>query len=524
MSIERILDIEQGLSNRLTDEWQPLYVSYMTRLLTALKLGNVRAATAIVDSLSLSSMVGNLGDAFDSYSAMSFTFGCQQVAKYQSAENDCHKDSIELLKNTLNKNVLDQITQASIQLISNFNKVQKAEDSILHEFQSFAGKVNSKAKQNLRIASQLHTSRLASYGFTAEANVRGWTEYAINAQLDKRICKVCRVMHGRIFKVAEARNLLQRVLRTKDPDELATLQPWPSMAKAPDMVTMTAAQLVAQGWHIPPMHPSCRCMLSSTKNVPNIVDVPSAVAAGLPTRRYKPHENDFLATGLPHTPEILDAWNTGMTVSPMRLLGKLFGLDEGLITRDLLTTRAYNVALTEKELVFKVNDLLFGSKTPVQYKGALNLLNKSATLDMLALAEEDAVIGKEIFGAAIDAFETAGIETVGVNANIGTGSYAMAKYGYVPNSPLEWERLRKNWITKPWRRLRDVVPEMVRDAVDAILQSDDPFAIWELADIGYKVNGTPLGQKLLENTQWWGELAFSDPSAMQRFNNYFKTV
>jgi hypothetical protein len=452
---------------------------------------------------------------------MAFTYGCQHATKYPSATNDLHDDAIELLQLSISQNVLAQIQQASLQVIANFNTVKKADVSILDEFQSFAGKVKTQAERNLRIAAQLHTSRLAAYGFTAEATVRGYTEYAFNAQLDKRLCKVCRVMHGRIFKVADARTMLRRVLKTKDPAEITNIQPWPPIAKASDMVTMSANDLVQQGWHCPPMHPSCRCLIVPTTNVPSLEDTPSAIAAGLPTKKYVPKPNDFLATGLAATPDVLKAWGDSVDVSPMRFVSQLLGIDEGLVTHDLLTSKGIKLALNNRELTFKVNNLLFGSTKPVQYKGTLFLGEKSGVLEMLHVYEDDAELGKTIFGDAITAFKNAGAENVGVNANIGHGSFAMSKYGYVPRNEHEWLRLKNNWINKPWKKIKGDLPLFVQKTVDAILKSTDPFAIWELADIGYKVHGVPLGELLLKNTQWWGNLSLSDEHAMQRFNNYF---
>lgn len=145
-------------------------------------------------------------------------------------------------------------------LIAKPPKAKKAEgDSggagrVLHPFSSF---MDSAGKSYFNIASSLHTSRVSAYGFTAEAKALGLTEYQLSEQLDKRTCPVCQLMHGKKFKVDDARKLLQVVTRAVDPDDLKALQPWPKQdAKNLEaMAAMSADELVAKGWHTPPFHP-----------------------------------------------------------------------------------------------------------------------------------------------------------------------------------------------------------------------------------------------------------------------------
>lgn len=63
---------------------------------------------------------------------------------------------------------------------------------------------------------------------------------------------MCRMMHGKRFKVAEARRLLDVVTRVTNPDDLKALQPWPGQSKGAleEMKGMTSEELVARGWHV----------------------------------------------------------------------------------------------------------------------------------------------------------------------------------------------------------------------------------------------------------------------------------
>lgn len=524
MTLTRIIEIENNLANILVKSWQSVFQSYMTRLLVALKAGNEDAARKIVSNFSLDTMLDGLDKTLNAYSSMAFRFGTQQAATTPSSVNDMHDNSIELFKAMVTQNVAEQVKKASLKVISDFNKVKKADDSILHEFKSFADKVTTTAERNLRMATTLHTNRLASYGATAEMNLLGIKEYTINGQLDKKICPVCRVQHGRIFQVSDARNLLQKVLKTKDPDKLKELQPWPNVKQAARMSIMKPADLVTNGWHIPPYHGNCRCLIIKIEDVPalSMEAKPSSIASGANKLRYEPNQWDFIASGLEASQANLEAWKKALGVSPMQLLGKLFGEPAGLMTRDFLDTRGLKATLTDKELSFDVNNVLFGSKNPVTFKGGIDLLNKTGGLDILNVAEEDAGLAGEILDSAVEGFKQAGLDAVALNANVGNGSYAMAKYGFVPRDTTEWGRLKKISIAPKWKAVKKKLPPKVVNVIDNILSSDDPQAIWDLADITFKTEKGALGEYLLKDTQWWAKLDLNDQHSMARFDNYFK--
>jgi len=116
-------------------------------------------------------------------------------------------------------------------------------------------------------ASSLQMSRMAQYGFTAEASSRGVTHYIVNEQLDSRICPVCSRMHGKRFEVAPALAKLDTQIRITDPTDLKILAPFPLQSKAAvkDLTEMTNEQLRAKGWDTPPYHPRCRGLLKAVR-------------------------------------------------------------------------------------------------------------------------------------------------------------------------------------------------------------------------------------------------------------------
>ena len=524
MPLTRIIDIENNLANILIKAWQGSYTSYTVRLLTALKAGNPDAARKLVAGLTATDPLEGVSKSINAYTNMAFRFGTQQITSTPTSKNDLHDSAVDLFKKSITENVVEQVQKSSLKIIDDFAKVQKAENSILQEFKSFAGKVSSTAERNLRMATQLHTSRLAGYGAMAEMNVLGITEYTVNAQLDKRVCPVCRVMHGRIFKVSDARPVLQKALKTKDVDTLKELMPWPSLKEATRMARMPSEDIIAEGWHLPPRHGNCRCLVIKLKDVPDLSmeAKPSSIESGANAKRYVPNPWDFVSTGLDNSPEVLEAWRKAFPISPMQLLAKLFGESPGLMTRDLLETRGFMATLNQRDLEFEVNNMIFGSQYPVGFKGSLSLETKSAIMDVLQFEEADAGIAKDVIDSAITGFQMAGATDVHVNANVGEGSFALARLGWCPRTPEEWAALKKTYLNRPWKAMKKDLPQMVQDTVDAILAATDPQAIWELADIGYQVNGKGLGQTLLEDTQWWGTLNLTDPHAMHRYNTLMK--
>lgn len=111
----------------------------------------------------------------------------------------------------------------------------------------------------LQLISSLHSSRLAAWGFTAEAEVLGISRYQLVAVLDNRTSDFCQMINGREFDVTDARQKLDEVLSAQDPEDLKILQPWPDQdsQSIADYQDMSEDELVGEGLMIPPFHPSC---------------------------------------------------------------------------------------------------------------------------------------------------------------------------------------------------------------------------------------------------------------------------
>jgi hypothetical protein len=114
------------------------------------------------------------------------------------------------------------------------------------------------------VSSNLVTSRLAAYGFLAEAAQDNVTSYKISAILDDRTCPVCLEMDGTEFDgIDSALSRVEQSLSTDDPDELKTLAPFADQSKQgiKDLQDASPDDLQALGVDTPPFHPFCRCLL-----------------------------------------------------------------------------------------------------------------------------------------------------------------------------------------------------------------------------------------------------------------------
>ena len=132
---------------------------------------------------------------------------------------------------------------------------------------------------------------------------------------------------------------------------------------------------------------------------------------------------------------------------------------------------------------------------------------------------QGAGIAKKLLASQIETYKQLGLEKVTLHANIDVGSYAWAKYGFVPNSD-SWQTLKRQLLEKLERVATVRIPKAVKDRVKVILRSEDPRAIWALADLPDAVEGKVIGKELLMNTHWFATLPLNDPEAMGRFNNY----
>ena len=132
-------------------------------------------------------------------------------------------------------------------------------------------------------------------------------------------------------------------------------------------------------------------------------------------------------------------------------------------------------------------------------------------------------IAKKLMREAMDLYADMGIKRVDLLANIDTGAYAWARYGFVPRERV-WFRLRDIINAKfvKWQRvaISEHTPISSDDVarLNKILHSTDPKAIWQLAD--FEAGGEKIGKELMMGETWPGSLDLNDKESMARFHAY----
>lgn len=394
--------------------------------------------------------------------------------------------------------------------------VAKAAPSVLQPFSSF---MDDAGEAFMNIAASLHTSRVASYGFTAEASVLGLEEYQISEQLDPRTCPICRQMHGKKFRVEDARNFLNVVVRTTEPSDLKQLQPWPSQSKdsVAALKDMSAADMVARGWHVPPFHPRCRGLLTRVGRVPPLDDITEGKVA----EKYLATPQDFKALRMTVAEEKIKVWNDTVGLPPAEVISRLTGmpLDEFLLGLGAAENpKAYTglrgiTINPDGRVVIKITKEGFGSSNT--FDQTVKIKKDSLYLEAVDLHEDDQGAGvvkkfmREFYTLAKDMNKS----SMSLLAGLDMGGYAWAKYGFKPTAA-GWAELKKD-VAKRFadKKMVESLKPAEYKAYEAIMASKDGSSIYSLSDMGF-------GKALLRGQLWGGELYLNDAEAVTRFLTY----
>lgn len=422
--------------------------------------------------------------------------------------------------------------------------------------QDLASRLNQAVATGTRVQSSisanLTTSRLVQFGALSQAQAGGVTTYQWNAQLDERTCPFCRGMHGKTFEVAPAMRDLSTILRSQDPDVARSLSPWPRITRQNinRLAGLTDDKLQEEGLAKPPAHPRCRCVLSVVGTVP------------------RSEIRGFQVRPLTRPGDPAPARPTSLLESPVRQadfddLGTTLGAEEVEIGEGAVAgwdaifgRRAPDRVLTDlvRDTGTRFNRVTIRGGVKGPTAETRNMVNVSFDLDdaagevfatversffrgddgvlvvrhaFLELAEtaQGKGFGKKFLRNSLRLYEEAGVAEIRLVADIDAGGYAWARYGFVPD-PDEWREL-KGFIERRMikQQLFQTQSDEAIQAVNAALRSDDPRAIWKIADLREEVAGTgePLGRVLLKRQEWQGRLRLDDPEVVARFRRYVES-
>lgn len=176
----------------------------------------------------------------------------------------------------------------------------------------------------------------------------------------------------------------------------------------------------------------------------------------------------------------------------------------------------------------------------------------------MAVSKQDKGIGRNIMRNEIEFFAACGANKFKIYAALEAGGYAWARFGFLPEDPGEV----KSTITKRFKRLLPIMKKKEIDALQGIIDFDNPKDIWNLADLpldvaprlrqvfkdavdgdkdakklskkllkipyvmkslfNKKALAEPqnLGRVLLARSEWDGYLNFTDKEQMARVEQY----
>jgi hypothetical protein len=519
------LDLEDALYRKLSAAWRPQAVALYERINSLIERHEFEQARELVNQIDFT-QVGEdnrvaikyilqsciyYGGAMASGNAYDRTF---VSASAHDALLDKVTDNFIL---TLSYNVTQQTQQEALQLIAqaekdylSATKFDQPNQRYVKDFVSF----QKTGDDMLKLVSSLHSSRLSTWGFVAEANVLGIEEYQLTAVLDGRTSEFCRAINGKRFKVQDAKELVNKVLNVENPDDAKVIQPWPKQDK--ESITMyrdsTPEELTAMGLQIPPFHPHCRTLLTRIDNSPSL-EAPAVPDSERTFPQFSSQQLDFMHLG-GATPDNIQHWNAYMPVSPMSAAAAMVGATGA----DLMSYRGHVVSFDKNgDITFRYHHIppdasVYSTYDPyasAMYSLAFDIKDANPT-------DAQAYILKVLNGM-VDVGTSVGATSV--NAAVqGTAVRSYTDMGYTITDGA-WFDLKNDILDQmaqgnlPLDGLDDVEQSVVMD----VLSTRDADGLKALLDLPFTINGEQVGQYLLDGETMNMFLPLNDPDAVATF-------
>lgn len=532
MSIDprKYLQIEAALQDRLLKAWRPIARKLYKRMYALVKDEKFDEALRLAGEIDLGPVAVKNREYIKAVLWKAMQFGASMAAgtektavsvgKYTKTLNMVADGFIASFVHNATLQTYRSAVQSIATARATAESVQKAETAprFLKEFTSFQGE----GEDMVQTIASLHTSRLAVWGFTAEAEVRGMQKYKLSAVIDSRTSDFCRWINGKEFDVEVAREKVIQALSVQNPDDLKTIAPWPKQTKAAmsSYAEMSADQLQKLGYSVPPFHPGCRTLcvpVGYSETVEGLV-----VSDTAPDQHNRATVDSFKELGITVTQKQVDYWNQLFDIYPADMLAALNGQPPLQVLADrkgngIKITPQGNVSFRGRVVIGKgtaETNLVFD---PLQKKMYLNYAEYRDVS-----AEEAAKHAKALYATAIAESKKAGAKKMEVKAGGEEGAFAHAEMGFVAEQS-EWEDFRLECAGEVEEKFEEwnLTPAQ-KDVVLTILKSNDPEAMWAIAGLDTVVDGKPLGQLLLEGKEFTETLDFYDAKSMAKLAWYLE--
>jgi hypothetical protein len=304
LGLRTIIGIEKSAAKALRASIEPAVIKLGDQVKAAVKAGDTQKALHLVGHFDITQHVNKITPALEELAMSAAIFGASQTQEphktlfvqgkghrlvFKAARqmqsiatkmaNERIREHARLAITAKDKSSLRSVARKSFEIgcCPEHTIVKrlllKADTVIPADQQDISDALNAATLGNGRLAADvganLTTTRLASYGFLAQAAADGHTRYQITAELDDRTCPVCMYMHGKSLDVGRALDQTEEALSADNPDDLSDIAPWPGQSRADlqDMLQMDPEELQAAGYMVPPFHPACRCVLQDDGTV-----------------------------------------------------------------------------------------------------------------------------------------------------------------------------------------------------------------------------------------------------------------
>lgn len=498
------LQLETNLSLRLRKAWAELASETHTEMQVMMAAGDFDAARGLVDTIDLAP-VAKVNSEYIKYTLWAFAvLGASRANDKPNIKGGWFDKTIghatDMLVQSIALNSSDRVRKEALQSIAeaelDYQKTQKADKlRYVDDFVSFI----AEGDESMQLVSSLHSTRLTVWGFTAEADFLGIQKYRLNAQMDGRTSKYCRLINGKVFSVADATSSIHTILQAQDPEDLRVLQPWPKQDKASlaNIQKMSADELVTLNLHIPPFHPKCRTMLDKlAKDKPKLtMQLPAPEPEAEPS--FVASLEDFTELGAKLTTEQVDHWNAHIGKEPAQVLATLSGISALEVLDGYLAGKIPIQIKKNGTITFKAKNKAIVADS----QAAFDPFTGTFHLDYAELKHKNpAAVSqyfKELHGnmLATASVVQAGLFTV--EAAGAAGAYSYAKLGFLPNVKA-WFELKEDLLLVMNRPdVKAAFPEDRFNAIIAILNNSDPKALKALVDLPFKYKGQSVGKVLL---------------------------
>lgn len=395
---------------------------------------------------------------------------------------------------------------------------QPQDNRYVKPFVSFADQGNDQ----LQLIASLNGSRLATWGFCAEAEVRNVRRYVVSEVLDGRCCPFCReVANGKEFSVEDASRLVNEALSADNPEDLKTIQPWPGQSAADIAMykEMDEAQLVGEGLQIPPYHAGCRGVLMAAGGETEQVG-PTTVTGKQAIPQETAQAGDFSALGMNVSSQQLDHWNAMMGVNPIQYMANLLGIDpQAILDGDWKSVLKFmkngDVGVTASGAADDITAQIGTTYDPFSGKFYLD----DASFVAGDTGAESAFLTK-LYGGLISTGQSVGASSLAVQ--VAEGAVTYLKMGFLPSS-YDWQNIRldiKEQLDGSLSGFWNSLDDDQKQTLMTLLNSNDEASANVIANLGWVYDGQTVGDLLLGDVKGKFSLDLTDENAVQAAKEY----